>query len=106
MPISNNEWDVGRTNNTLEARIIKFLKENNKPFTALEIMSGLGYNKNVKDFGTLLHGVLDMVTVQNAIDKLVREKSVESRVIQQPNGTDTYYKAVEPEERKIFVEKL
>lgn len=57
-------------------------------------MNGLGYNINVKDFGTLLHGVIDMMTVQNALDKLVREKSIESRVIQQPNSIETYYRIV------------
>jgi hypothetical protein len=94
MSISNEEWNAGRTNTTIEARIVAFLKQNNKPFTFWGIISGLGYNTNIKDFGTLLHGILDASIVQNALDKLVREGKVTSRIIQQPNGTETYYKAV------------
>ena len=44
MPISNEEWDSGRTADTLEGQILKFLKGNMKPFSLGEIISGLGYS--------------------------------------------------------------
>lgn len=51
MPISNEEWDSGRTADTLEGQILKFLKGNKKPFALGEIISGLGYSNdlNVKN---------------------------------------------------------
>jgi len=54
---------------------------------------GLGYNTNVRDVETLFHGVIDGFTVINALDKLIKEGKVISRVIQKLERQETYYKA-------------
>lgn len=93
MPISNEEWKAGRTLDTLEAQILAFLKQNKKPFNITEIMSGLGYNTQIKDFGSLIHGIASYWVFQNALEKLVNEGIVKARIIKQPFGEDTFYKA-------------
>ncbi len=93
MSISNDEWKAGVTTVTIEERILTFLKQNDKAFTFLGIMKGIGYNTNVRDIETLFHGVIDGFIVINALDKLIKEGKVTSRVIQQPDGQETYYKA-------------
>jgi len=67
MSISNDEWNAGRTRTTIEAQILTFLKQNKTPSSFWGIMNGLGYNTNIKDLGALFHGVLDIITVQNAL---------------------------------------
>jgi hypothetical protein len=93
MSISNDEWKAGRTSATIEERILAFLKQNDKPFSFLGIMKGIGFNTNVRDVETLFHGVIDGFTVLNSLDKLIVDGKVISRVIQQPEGQETYYKA-------------
>ncbi len=95
MPISNEEWNVGRARDTLESQILTFLKQNQKAFTLVEIMSGLGYDTNIKDLKGLILGVSGYIIVQNALDKLIREGTVTAKIIKQPIGQETYYKAVE-----------
>ena len=94
MSISNEEWDAGRTSHTLEGQILVFLKKNQKPFSFWGIMEGLGYNTNIKDLGALFHSMVDVLDVQNALNKLTREGAVVFRIVQKPNGPETYYKAV------------
>lgn len=57
-------------------------------------MNGLGYNTDIKDLGTLLFGIGGMWLVQNALEKLIREGTVTTKIIKQPYGQETYYKAV------------
>ena len=106
MPISYDEWNSGRANDTIEGRIITFLKQNKKAFTTVEVMNGLGYITDMKDLGTLFVGMLNIWNFQNALDKLVKERTVEARVVKQPNITETYYKIAEPEKRNFTVERL
>lgn len=94
MSISNEEWDAGRTRDTLEGQILTFLRQNKRPFSLVGIMNGLGYNTNIKDFGTFLLGIGGIWLVQNALEKLIREGAVTAKIIKQPNGQETYYKAV------------
>jgi hypothetical protein len=91
MPISNEEWDSGRTADTLESQILKFLKVNLKPFSLGEIVIGLGYSNDlsVKNF-------VATFAIQNALDKLVKEGNVTARTIKQQMGEQVYYKAIEP----------
>lgn len=93
MSISNEEWNAGRTWETLEARILIFLKQSKKPFDITEIMNGLGYNIQVKDFWSLIGGVASYWSVQKALDNLVREGTVKAKIIKQQIGEQTYYKA-------------
>jgi hypothetical protein len=44
MPVGKDEWNAGRKWETIEARILAFLKTNrDKGFSADEIHNGLGY---------------------------------------------------------------
>ena len=95
MPISNEEWDSGRTRDTLEAQVLTFLKQNKIPFSLVGIMSGLGYDTNIKDLETLFFGFVNILGVQNALEKLIKEGTVTAKIIKQPIGQETYYKAVE-----------
>ncbi|HUK85579.1 MAG TPA: hypothetical protein VLU95_06940 [Candidatus Acidoferrum sp.] len=47
----------------------------------------------MRDVETLFHGVIDGFTVINALDKLIKEGKVISRVIQKLERQETYYKA-------------
>jgi len=57
-------------------------------------VSGLGYNVKIKDLGSFISGVAGYWIVQNALNKLVKEGTVEARTIKQPIGEQVYYKAV------------
>jgi len=91
MPLSNEEWDSGRTADTLEGRILKFLKINVKPFSLGEIISGLGYSNDLN-----VKNIVEAFAIQNALDKLVKEGNVTARTIKQQIEEQVYYKAVEP----------
>lgn len=94
MSITNDEWNAGRTRGTIEAQILTFLTQNQRPFTFDAIMFGLGYNTKVNDLGTLALEVLEMIVVNKALEKLIGEGKVEAKVIETPTGKETYYKAV------------
>jgi hypothetical protein len=94
MPISNEEWNAGRSRDTLESQVLSLLKQNQNALTLIEAMSGLGYNTNIKDFGGLILGFGSMMVIQNALDKLIKEVTVTARAIKTPYGQQIYYKAV------------
>ena len=93
MPISDEEWKAGRAMETLEANILAFLKQNQKPFNILEIISGLGYNTQIKKLGSFITGVASYWVFQKALEKLVNEGTVKAKIIKSPFGEQTYYKA-------------
>ena len=93
MPISDEEWKAGKTMGTLEANILAFLKQNQKPFNIAEIISGLGYNTQIEEFGSFISGVASYWVFQKALDKWVNEGAVKARIIKNPFGEQTYYKA-------------
>jgi len=93
MSITNEEWNMGRTRETLEARVLTFLRQNKRPFDITQIMNGLGFNTQIKDFGSLLSGIAGYWVIQNALERLANEGSVSARIIKQPIGEQTYYKA-------------
>lgn len=44
MLINKTEWDAGRTYETLEARVLSYMRKNrDKAFTVSEIVYGVGY---------------------------------------------------------------
>jgi hypothetical protein len=92
--ISNEEWNAGRTLDTIEARIIAVLKTEQNPLSIDRIVSGLGYNVKLKDLGSFISGIADYWVIQNALNKLVKEGTVEARTIKQRIGEQVYYKAV------------
>ena len=81
MPISNEEWNSRRTGDTLEGQILAFLKRNQNAFTPSEIFSGLGYSNDVN-----LNNIFAVFAIQSALDKLVKEGTVEAKTIKQPIG--------------------
>ena len=93
MPISDEEWKTGRTMGTLEANILAFLEQDQKPFNIAEIISGLGYNTQIKELGSFISGVASYWVFQKALEKLVNEGAVQTRIIKNPFGEQTYYKA-------------
>lgn len=94
MSLSNEEWNEGRTRETLEAQILAFLRQNSKPFNFNGIVYGLGYGIEIKDFGSFVSGVARIWLFQNAIERLIREGKITARIIKQSIGEETYYKAV------------
>jgi hypothetical protein len=62
-------------------------------YTLPEIVSALGYNIEIRDFGSFIGGVAGYWLFQNAIENLVKEGTVEARKIKQNMGEQTYYKA-------------
>lgn len=102
MPISNEEWDAGRTSETLEGQILNFLNKNSeKAFNLIEIILGLGYGTNIKDIWSFLGGMAQYWVFQNAIEQLVKEGKVTAKIIEEANKKDTYYKAVIQHKPKI-----
>ena len=74
MPISNEEWDSGRTSDTLEGQVLKFLKGNIKAVSFWEIVSGLGYGNELS-----VKNIIANFAIQNALTSLVKEGNVTAR---------------------------
>lgn len=96
MPVDKNEWDAGRKWETLEARILVYLRSNRgQGFTIGEIYSSLGY-RSIRPLDDPLGFILGagMVwVIQNALGTLVKEGSVKAKIVKQHIGEDTYYMA-------------
>jgi hypothetical protein len=94
MPISKEEWDLGKKSDTFEKQILSFLKKNpDIAYSLPEIVSALGYNIEIRDLGSFVGGVAGFWLFQNAIENLVKEGTVEARKIAKITGEQTYYKA-------------
>jgi hypothetical protein len=94
MPIGKEEWNSGSRYDTFEKQILSFLRKNQDiAYTLPEIVSALGYNIEIRDFGSFVGGVAGYWLFQNSIENLVKEGSLEARKITQNTGEQTYYKA-------------
>jgi hypothetical protein len=94
MPISEEEWNSGIETETFEKQILAFLRKNrNYAFTLSEIVTGLGYKIEIRNFESFVGGVAGYWLFQNAIANLVKENTVEARKIKHDSGEQTYYKA-------------
>src|SRR4030042_6869376 len=93
MSISNEEWNAGRTLDTIETRILTVLKLCQTPLNIDGIANGLGCNMKIKDLGSFIGGFAAYLVVQNALDKLVKEGKAEARTIKQRFGEQIYYQA-------------
>lgn len=89
MPISNEEWDNGRTADTIEGQILAFLKRNVYPVNYGEIVIGIGYSNDLN-----LINIIGAFSIQDALDKLVKEGTVEAKTIEQRTGEQVYYKVI------------
>ncbi len=91
MTIDKVEWGKGRTEETLESKVEKFLSNHkDNAYTASEISNSL-YNIQVNDLGSFVMGFLTLSAVDTALKNLIREGTVKAKVVKQSNGTNTYY---------------
>jgi hypothetical protein len=94
VPIGKDEWNSGSKSDTFETQILSFLRSRQDcAFTLSEIVAGLGYHIEIRDFGSFIGGVAGYWVFQNAVENLVKDGTVESRKIKQTIGEQTYYKA-------------
>jgi hypothetical protein len=95
MPVSEDEWNAGIKWETLQLRILTFLKTNrDKGFNDNEIYHGLGYTTS-KDFWDILAKIANLLAINNALEILVKEGSVKAKIIKEPViGDITYYMVV------------
>ena len=91
MPIDRVEWAKARTEENLESKINKFLRNNNKnAYNSSEIARSI-YNYQANDFSSSMTGKIAIMYVEAALSNLIRVGKVKSKIIIQPEGTDTYY---------------
>jgi len=91
MPVGKDEWNAGREWETIQVRILAFLKTNrDKGFTADEIHNGLGY-KTGSGFWDILAKIANMLTIQNALETLVKEGSIKAKIVKETVDEFTYY---------------
>jgi len=91
MPVGKDEWNAGRKWETLQVRILAFLKTNrDKGFDANEIYTGLGYKRG-RSFWDILAEIANLLTIQNALETLVKEGSVKAKTVKETIGEVTYY---------------
>jgi hypothetical protein len=93
MPIGKEEWNSGNIMETFENQILSFLKKNpENAFSLSEIVTGLGYKVEIRELGSFVSGVAGYWLLQNAIDNLLKQGTVEARKIKCPEGEQVYYK--------------
>jgi len=86
MPINMDEWNKGRDEDTMDLKIEKFLSSNKgKAFSLNEIVEGIYGDV---DWARLM---VYLVSTRVILDKLIREGSIKSKIIQKEIGKDTYY---------------
>jgi len=91
LPITREEWDKGRTQDTLESLIESFLKDNSATaFTTGEIVSAL-HPMKYESLGDWLGAFSSFYGVNRALENLVKEAKIKSQVVKKPHGTETYY---------------
>ena len=91
MPIDEDKWNAGRKWETLQVRILAFLKTNrDKGFSDNEIYAGLGYKKG-KSFWLILSEIANLLTINYALETLVKEGSVKAKIVKETVGEVTYY---------------
>lgn len=91
MPVSKDKWNTGRTWETLQLRILNFLKDNrDSGFSDEEIYNGLGY-KTTKDFWDVMAKIANLLAINNALEILVKEGSIKAKTVKEKVGEITYY---------------
>ena len=93
VPISKEEWDEGRTVETLESRILSFLREKRQGYTLAEIIDAVGYRVEIKDFWGFIGHAAASFSVNSALETLMKEGSVEAKVVKTRRGEETNYMA-------------
>lgn len=91
MPLDWKDWNKGEKVETLEHMVERFLIKNKKhAFTSSEIAQSI-YNLRLDDVNSLLEGVISFSAVDNALRHLVREGTVQSRVIKKDDLKTEYF---------------
>jgi hypothetical protein len=91
MPVGKDKWNDGRTWETLQLRILNFLKNNrDSGFSDEEIYNGLGY-KTTKDFWDVMAKIANLLAINNALEALVKEGSIKAKIVKEKIGEITYY---------------
>jgi len=91
MPVGMDKWNAGRKWETLQARILAFLKTNpEQGFSDNEIYNGLGY-KTGSGFWDIMAEIANLLTIQNALDALVKEGNINAKTVKETVGEITYY---------------
>lgn len=94
MPVDKNEWNAGRKWETLEEQILFFLRNNrDKGFTSTDIFHSLGYKVNLENILTFIGSVVSIYSVNEALKTLLKEGTVQAKIVKQQIGEETYYMA-------------
>jgi len=91
MPITRDEFNKGRTRNTVKEQI-EILLENNKDkaYTFQEI-SDYVFGK-AKNFGeAILKVIANSLILENALYELIKEGKIEAKDVKTPYGKEVYY---------------
>jgi hypothetical protein len=76
LPIGKDEWKSGSKYAAFEEQILSFLKRNqDSAFTLSEIVAGLGYSIEIRDFGSFVSGVAGYWLLQNAIENFSQARN-------------------------------
>jgi len=89
MPISREEFEKGRTQDTIKARIEKLL-EDGRAYTVTEIENYL-FGKPHDFWDAVLKGLINTFVVRQALEELMREGIVEAREVETRTGKEIYY---------------
>ena len=93
MPISRDEWNKGRTEDTLESVVESFLRTNSgKAYAMSEIVDGL-FTLKYQGLGDWLTAFASFYGVSRALESLLKEGRIKSRVVKQTYGAETFYMA-------------
>lgn len=90
MPIGKDEWKDGISRETDEGKILHYLRSNSeKAFSQMEIAKAIGYS-----YRNLVDALIGTLSVDVALKNLMKEGSIQARIIKEKIGEETYYKAV------------
>lgn len=93
MPIKKGEWDRGRKWNTTEEKVLTFLRKNkDTAFTSSEVYSGI-YRASGHGFLSLIGAIVTSMSVDDALNTLIKEGTVKAKIVQGTVGEETYYLA-------------
>jgi transcription initiation factor IIE alpha subunit len=91
MPISRDEWEKGRTQDTTKARIEHLLQYNrDKAFTSDEISESLfGKPRDLPEI--ILLALTNTLIVKPVLEKLIEEGYIEAKEVETASGRIVYY---------------
>lgn len=88
MPILKEEFEKGRTQDTIKARIKKLL-EDGRAYTLFEMGDYLFGRP--RDLRNAVLRLVEMLVIRQALEDLMREGVIEAREVETRTGKETYY---------------